>query len=145
MRFRTALSIGSLFLLCFAPAGWSTPFRAEAQIKTVASGETGSVSGQISSVGDAGFALEVKKDQKQSTVQFLVDGNTRVEGRLTVGATATVEFRSEDGKNMATHVAVVQASELGSHEEKKLSVGRAASVTSEKAPRFPAPAAGHSV
>ena len=36
----------------------------------------------------------------------LVDDKTTVEGKLAVGAKATVEYRSTDGKNIAVHVIV---------------------------------------
>lgn len=45
-----------------------------------------------------------------SNVQFPVDDNTKVEGQLAVGAPATVEYRSNDGKNVAVHVVVMPAS-----------------------------------
>jgi hypothetical protein len=45
-----------------------------------------------------------------NTLQFLIDGDTKVEGKLSVGAQATVEYRSEEGKNIATHVVVAPAS-----------------------------------
>jgi hypothetical protein len=45
-----------------------------------------------------------------NTVQFLVDDKTTVEGKLSVGARATVEYRSSEGKNIAVHVIVTPAS-----------------------------------
>jgi len=45
-----------------------------------------------------------------NTVQFLVDGKTKVEGKLAGGAEATVEYRSEEGKNIAVRVIVTPAS-----------------------------------
>jgi hypothetical protein len=111
MRFRTALSLVSLFLLCFTVAVWSTPLEVQQHsVDTTPTAETQSLTGKIASVGDAEFALEVRQNQKPNTVQFLVDGNTKVEGKLSVGAQATVEFRSEDGKNIATHVSVMPTS-----------------------------------
>jgi hypothetical protein len=71
-----------------------------------------SVSGKISSIDDAAFALEVAKGKDVNTVQFLVDDQTKVEGKLTLGAHATVEYRSNDGKNIAVHVVVKQKSEV---------------------------------
>jgi len=43
-------------------------------------------------------------------VEFLVDDKTKVEGKLTIGAQAMVEYRSDDGKNVAVHVVVTPAS-----------------------------------
>ncbi|HEX7697094.1 MAG TPA: hypothetical protein VF394_06835 [Candidatus Acidoferrum sp.] len=52
----------------------------------------------------------MKKDKDVNTVQFLVDGKTQVEGKLVVGAQATVEYRSDAGKNIAVRVIVTPAS-----------------------------------
>ena len=43
-------------------------------------------------------------------MEFLVDDKTKVEGKLTVGAQAMVEYRSDSGKNVAVHVVVTPAS-----------------------------------
>ena len=111
MRFRTAVLMASLFLVCFTVAAWSMPIPAETGTASPgARPDAQSVAGKISSVGDAAFAVEVMKDQKVNTVQFFIDGDTKVEGKLSVGAQATVEYRSEDGKNIATHVVVTAAS-----------------------------------
>ncbi|MGB7845856.1 MAG: hypothetical protein WBL63_09600 [Candidatus Acidiferrum sp.] len=115
MRFRTALSLATLFLFCFAVAVWSTPLDVQASVRTNPGAEMQTVSGKIASVGDAEFALEVKEGQKQNALKFLVDGNTKVEGKLSIGAQATVEYRSEDGRNIATRVSVMPASGIQSH------------------------------
>jgi hypothetical protein len=76
--------------------------------------ENQSVSGQIASVGDAAFAISIKKDKQGSqTVEFLVDDKTKVEGKLTIGAEALVEYRSDSGRNIAVHVVVTPASGIG--------------------------------
>jgi len=115
MRFRTALTLAAFSLLCFTIAVWSTPLDAQALARTNAAAETQTVSGKITSVGDAEFSLEVKQNQKESTVQFLVDGNTKVDGKLAVGAQATVDYHSEGGRNIATHVLVTPVSGMQSH------------------------------
>jgi len=115
MRFRTALTLAAFSLLCFTIAVWSTPFDAQASARTSAAAEPHTVSGKIASVGDAEFSLEVKQNQKESTVQFLVDGNTKVDGKLAVGAQATVDYHSEGGRNIATHVLVTPVSGMQSH------------------------------
>jgi hypothetical protein len=50
--------------------------------------------------------MEVQKNQDVKTVQFLVDDNTKVEGKLAVGAQARVEYHSNGGKNIAVRVVV---------------------------------------
>jgi hypothetical protein len=110
MRFRTAVSMVALYLFFFTFALWATPVNEQAPAKAKPTAEVQSVSGKIASVGDAEFALDVKQSQKPSTVKFLVDGNTKVEGKLSVGAQAIVEYRAEDGNNIATHVSVLPES-----------------------------------
>jgi hypothetical protein len=116
MRFRTAVLLTTLFLVCFTVAAWSTPIPGKTATASLdPDPEAQSVAGKISSVGDATFAVDVMKDQKVNTLQFLVDGDTKVEGKLSVGAQATVEYRSEEGKNIATHVVVTPASGISQY------------------------------
>jgi hypothetical protein len=111
MRLRTALCLATLFLACFTIAAWSSPV----PDRPVSSDpqpapDNQSLSGKIASIDDAAFALEVAKGKDVNTVQFLVDDQTKVEGKLTVGAQATVEYRSNSGKNVAVHVVVMPSS-----------------------------------
>jgi hypothetical protein len=109
MRFRTMLSLASMFLLCFTVAVWSQPLPPPSSAKNAHRPPEGqTVAGKISSVGDASFAVEVATNQSVNTVQFLVDENTKVEGQLSVGAQASVEYKSDDGRNIATHVVVTE-------------------------------------
>jgi hypothetical protein len=111
MRFRTAVSLAAFLFVCFTFAVWASPLPAQATF-TSSGSDPQSVTGKISSIGDAAFTLDVPKTQGSgsSTIQFLVDGNTKVEGRLTVGAQATVEYRGDSGKYVATHVVVTPPS-----------------------------------
>lgn len=112
MRFRTILSLSTFFLACFTLAVFAQPSPANAvgYGRSLAA-ENQSVAGQIASVGDAAFAINITKDnQKAETVEFLVDDKTKVEGKLTIGAQAMVEYRSDSGKNIAVHVVVTPAS-----------------------------------
>jgi hypothetical protein len=103
--------MASLFLVFFTVAAWSAPAPARGADGSVTPpSDSQSLTGKISSVGDAAFTLEVKKNQDVSNVQFVVDDNTKVEGQLAVGAPATVEYRSNGGKNVAVHVVVTPAS-----------------------------------
>ena len=45
-----------------------------------------------------------------NTVQFLVDGKTKIQGKLAAGAEVTVEYRSEEGSNIALRVMVTPGS-----------------------------------
>ena len=112
MRFRTILSLATLFLTCFTIAVWSQSVTAQPASRSAATAaEKQSVSGRISSVGDATFAVDVVKENKiKQTLKFLVDESTTVEGMLTVGSQATVEYRSDGGNNLAVHVVVTPSS-----------------------------------
>jgi hypothetical protein len=111
MRFRTALSLATLFVVCFTAASWATPVPDRLiPARVVPAPDNPSQSGKIASIGDAAFSLEVTNGQQRKTVEFLVDDDTKVEGKLQVGSQATVEYRSADGKNIAVHVVVAPAS-----------------------------------
>jgi hypothetical protein len=43
------------------------------------------------------------------TRKFLIDANTKIDGKLTVGGMASVDDRTEDVKNFAIHVVVKPA------------------------------------
>lgn len=112
MRFRTILSLATLFLGLFTLAVWSEPVSAQPIRHSAV--ENHSITGKISSVGDASFAVEVVgKNQSKQTLQFLVDDTTKMEGRLAIGAQAVVEYRTDGGRNLAVHVVVTPAS--GAH------------------------------
>jgi len=71
--------------------------------------QTQTVSGRIASIGDAEFTLEVKQNQNPIAMKFLIDDKTKMNGKLSVGAHATVDYRSEDGTNIATQIRVTSA------------------------------------
>jgi hypothetical protein len=105
--------LATLFVFCFTLAVWSQPLPPGALAARSGGGvPSGSVSGKISAIGDASFSVDVVKNQDVNTVQFLIDGNTKMEGKLKVGAQATVEYRSDEGRNVATHVVVQPTSTL---------------------------------
>ena len=114
MRFRAILTLATLFMACFTAAVFSQPSAATDAAAGNRPPENQSVSGQIASVGDAAFAISISKDkQGPQTVEFLVDDKTKVEGKLAIGASALVEYRSDSGKNIAVHVVVTPASGVG--------------------------------
>jgi hypothetical protein len=110
MHFRTILALSTVFLTCFTVAVWSEPltFQPSGRSSELAT-QSGSVSGKISSIGDASFSIDVKKSQDLVTLRFLIDDATRIDGKLEVGSTATVDYRTDDGNNIALHVAVQSA------------------------------------
>ena len=115
MRFRTSMVLVTLFVACFTIAAWSTPPTVQpSPDPLLPTPDTQSLSGKIAAVGDAEFSVQVTKDLDMNTVQFLVDDKTKVEGKLAVGAQATVEYRSNEGKNIAVRVIVTPPSKMNS-------------------------------
>lgn len=110
MRFRSVSLLGAFLLLALAVAAWSTPLPASLASLLSLPPETHAVSGKISSVGDTQFTLDVLKNQKPSSMQFLIDEHTSVEGKLAVGAQAAVDYRVDGEKIIATHVVITKAS-----------------------------------
>jgi hypothetical protein len=115
MRFRTSLVLATLFVVCFTIAAWSAPPVLPGEGHLSPTPDNQSLSGTVAAIGDAEFSLQVTKNQDVNTVQFLVDDKTKVEGKLAVGAQATVEYRSNEGKNIAVRVIVTPASGMNSY------------------------------
>ena len=109
MRFRTAISIATFFLLCFAISLWSVP--APAEIGPFRSSpEPSSVAGTIAGVSTSEFTLSLSRNQNPNKLEFVIDPNTKIEGKLAVGAHATVDYRAAGQQLIATHVVVLPAS-----------------------------------
>jgi hypothetical protein len=110
MRFRTILTLATLLSACFAVAGWSEPrvTRPLSRLYRPAT-QSGSVSGTISAVGAGSFSVVVQKSQDAVTLKFLIDDNTKIDGKLVVGSMAAVDYRTEDVNNIAVHVVVQPA------------------------------------
>lgn len=63
------------------------------------------VSGKVTSVGNdhKSFSLEVSGGK---TMQFVLDDNTQVQGHVSTGTTATVQYqKTDDGKYLALNIA----------------------------------------
>jgi hypothetical protein len=116
MRFRAILTLVTLFIVtvfmaCLGVAVSSDALASQPHSRLFKEAtERGSVSGKISAIGDASFSVDVKKSQDSVTLQFLIDDTTKVEGRLEVGSQATVDYRTDNGNNIATHVVVQPSS-----------------------------------
>jgi hypothetical protein len=111
VKIRAVCTLATLFLLCFTVAVWSSPLDERGASRMP---ETQSASGKIASVGNAEFTITMGKDQDKKELQFLMDGNTKVDGQLSVGAQATVDFKLDSGKNIAIHIIVTPTSGLRS-------------------------------
>ena len=109
MRFRTAVSLATFFLLCFAISLWSGPMpAAPGALRNTP--EPSSISGIIANVNMSQFTLSLNRNQNPNKLEFVIDPNTKIEGKLTVGAKATVDYRAEGQQLVATHVVVLPAS-----------------------------------
>jgi hypothetical protein len=109
MRFRTAVSLATFFMLCFAISLWSAPVPAEMAPSRNAP-EPSSVSGTIANVNTSQFTLSLNRNQNPNRLEFVIDTNTRIEGKLAVGSQATVDYRAEGQQLIATRVVVLPAS-----------------------------------
>ena len=68
---------------------------------------TKSITGKVASIGDQGksFALEVNDGSNKRTMNFVVDKNTQVQGRVTEGTIVAVEYQpSDNGQNLCVRV-----------------------------------------
>ena len=60
---------------------------------------------------DAEFTLDLNKKESEK-LKLLIDSETKMKGKLAIGANAAVDYRSSDGKYIATHVVMVPDSGL---------------------------------
>jgi hypothetical protein len=109
MRFRTAISLATFFMLCFAISLWSVPAPAEVGPPRHIP-EPSSVSGTIANVNTSEFTLSLNRNQNPNKLEFVIDSNTKIEGKLAVGSHATVDYRAEGQQLIATRVVVLPAS-----------------------------------
>jgi hypothetical protein len=111
MRFRmivisVALCMLTIFVACLGVAVSTEALASQPRSLFQTATQHGSVTGTISAVGDATFSVEVKKSQNPVTLQFSIDDATKFSGRLQVGSTATVDYRTDAGNNIAERVVV---------------------------------------
>ena len=110
MRFRTAFSMTSRILLfCFSIWLWSAPLPMWSAVLSNAP-EPSSVSGKVVSVADSQFTISLERNQNPNKLEFVIDSSTKVEGRLAVGVQASVDYRADADRLIATHVVVLPAS-----------------------------------
>jgi len=109
MRFRTMFVVDVFVLLAVALAAWSKPSPAPLDSLRTRP-ESHSVSGKIAAVAESQISLDILKNAKPDIVHFVIDENTAVEGKLTVGAQAAVDYRVDGEKMIATRVVIIQAS-----------------------------------
>src|SRR5438270_14028188 len=69
--------------------------------------QTKSTSGKVTDIASdkKSFTIEVSDGNAKHAMQFVLDGNTQVQGKVSVGTEATVEFQpTPDGKNLAVTI-----------------------------------------
>ncbi|HET7105620.1 MAG TPA: DUF5666 domain-containing protein [Candidatus Acidoferrum sp.] len=109
MRFRTAISLATFFLACFAISLWSVPLHTLAgPLRSFP--EASSVVGTIANVNASQFTISLNRNQNPNKLEFVIDSNTRIEGKLAVGVRATVDYRADGQRLIATRVVVLPAS-----------------------------------
>jgi hypothetical protein len=100
-KFLLSASLAGLLLSGMAVHG--RPTQQESQPKQQ-SQQAKSVNGKVTNIaGDKkSFTVEVNEGSAKRSMEFVIDGNTQVQGRVGVGTDATVEFQpSSDGKLVA--------------------------------------------
>jgi hypothetical protein len=111
MKVKIMLGTAIFVVALVGASGWATPathaYVLQAQQDTP---QPKTASGQVAAVTENFVTLNVKTDNGDpQTLEFSTDSNTKIEGKLVTGVTATVEYRTDQsGKNTATRI-VVQA------------------------------------
>jgi hypothetical protein len=120
MKNVTRLLFSPLAGLVVASAVWAVPAMHSPSPKNGSAEQTApqtqSVSGKIASVEKNSFTLTVATPTSNSgqqfqesapkTMNFTVDKNTTIDGKLQVGSIADVTYREDSGKNVAISVRV---------------------------------------
>ena len=117
MRKEGRIVFSALASLILVPAVWALPTTRSSAIQEQTpppQAQSQSVSGKIASVEKSSFTLTIgagSSNQGQQfqqsaakTMNFLLDKNTTIDGKLKVGATADVTYREDGGQNVAISV-----------------------------------------
>jgi hypothetical protein len=116
LKFSKQVLLSAAAALLFAPA-WARPVPAAILMQSQPSPDqqapapaaTSTVSGKIVTATDTSLSIEVQQGSDPQTQQFVINSNTTIDGKLAVGAMATVEFRTDGGNQIATHISVQSA------------------------------------
>ena len=106
-KFLVSASLAGLLLLA-GVSSWTRSI--SAQSEPAQPKATKLIAGKVTSIGNDGhsFGLEVDQNGQKQTMQFVVDKNATVQGKVTVGTPVTVEYAMEGGQNLALTIAVAQ-------------------------------------
>lgn len=114
---KTTIKIAGFLLvaaLMLTPA-WAQSAATQSQSSQPASASAQSVSGTIASVTDTSLTLNLssssgataQSSSQASSVQFVIDSNTKIEGKPMAGASCTVEYTTDsNNRKVATRVTV---------------------------------------
>jgi hypothetical protein len=83
------------------------PAQQESQSKRQNNEQAKSVAGKVTNIASdkKSFTVEVNDGNAKHNMEFVLDANTQVQGRVGVGTDATIEFQpTPDGKNLAVSI-----------------------------------------
>jgi hypothetical protein len=87
-------------LVSFAPAASAQDPQGQDQPAAQAQSATG----KVVNVSPTSITLEVREQGQPKTIEFVIDSNTKVEGKVAKDGMAHVTFRTENGRHIATAV-----------------------------------------
>jgi hypothetical protein len=106
----SALAIGAWALPVRAPSATAAPVGQTSVELQSASGTIATVSRNsftLQTVGNASQGEQFAQvDNTSKTMLFVIDENTTIDGKLTIGSTADVVYRDDNGNHMAVSVTV---------------------------------------
>jgi hypothetical protein len=108
MRVRIILTTTAFVFWVFLPLPRG-PLRSPPTYEPPAFTQNASVTGRISSIGDASFSVEAKKSQDLVTVEFLIDDETTIVGKLKSDPLLLWITAPKAGNNIARHIVVRSA------------------------------------
>lgn len=112
MKIRTMFISSAVVAAFAAMPGWANPNSyipsgEQAQQPPI---QTQAATGKVTSVAPKSMTIEVKNGEDPTAMDFAIDTNTKIEGKLEVGVSATVEYRVDKDKgNIAMRVVVIVA------------------------------------
>lgn len=112
MRFRPVSLIRALLLLALVQLVANLPVPAASYH---GSPQPSSVSGKVEGLSERQLTLSIGRDRTLNKLVFILDGYTQIEGALVVGARATVDYRTEGERLVATRIIATPASGLSAY------------------------------
>lgn len=109
MKHNKALLLLTALLLCGATLGWAAQVKGPAKATPAKAAKTKKMTGTVTSFTKTSLVLSQGTKRMKKETTFVLDPGTRQEGKLAVGAKATVEYRVENNKSIATSVKVQEA------------------------------------